>query len=38
MTIVGLLSELILKAFWFVFKREQAGCVFVDCFSFLITS
>lgn len=31
-TTVGLLLELILKAFWFVFKREGAGCAYVDCF------
>lgn len=34
MTAVGLLLELILKAFWFVFKREGAGCAYVGCFRF----
>lgn len=33
-TTVGLLWELILKAFWFVFKREGVGCAFVGCLCF----
>lgn len=31
MTTVGLLWELILKVFWFVFKRKGAGCALVGC-------